>query len=261
VSIDPLTHLPTIGLSPVPQLTIEDIESALEVLSKHENSIIFFDEFQDILTLPNADTVLSIMRSKIQRLTKVAFIYAGSIRNSMLDIFTLDSSPFFKSAFPLQVTTIQEEVFHKFMTSKFIKSQRTVSTSVLHQIYSLSGGIPGDVQRLCACLWNITNDGDVIAKTLLPDALKQIFALEMPDYNRILHSISAQQQNTMLALARIGGESNISQELVRLSGITLVGSVHKAMKGLTEKRIVCKINDTYKFSNPFFQCWLLSSNI
>lgn len=261
IGIDPLTHLPTIGLSPVPRLTLNDMESAFMALSQYENSILFFDEFQDILELKNSDEVFSIMRSKIQVLTKVSFIYAGSLRNEMLDIFTLDSSPFFKSAFPLLVTAIEETEFHKFITLKFKKNKRNINSSVLHSVYLLCNGIPGDIQRLCACLWDITNDGDDIKDAHIPEALKHIFAFEIPAYERILHSVSAQQLKVMLALAEIDGESNISQELVRRSGITLTGSVNKAMKGLKEKRIVCKINDTYKFSNPFFKCWLLYSNL
>ncbi len=261
LGIDPLTGMPTIGLSPSPQLTLNDLESAFDVLKSHKNVIVFFDEFQDILELKNCDKVLAIMRSKIQVLTKVSFIYAGSLRNAMLDIFTLDSSPFFKSAFPLHVTTIEESVIKKFLVSKFAKSNRSINSPALHSVYMLSSGIPGYIQRFCACLWDITNDGDEIDDSFLPDALKSIFAMEYPAYERILHDISSQQLKTILALARIGGESIISQEFIQLTGITLTGSVNKAMKGLFNKRVVCIVNDKYKFSNPFFRCWLLAKNI
>jgi len=261
LGIDLLTGLPTVGLSPVPQLTLDNIESAFEVLKSYENTIIFFDEFQDILELKNCNKVLAIMRSKIQMMTKCSFIYTGSLRNAMLDIFTLDSSPFFKSAFPLHVTTIEESVIRKFILEKFATNKRTISDSALQSVYSLSCGIPGDIQRLCACLWDISDDGDEIDASLLPDALKNIFAMESLAYERILHDISAQQLKTILALARIGGESTISQEFIQLTGITLPSSVHKAMKGLLTKRVVCSINANYKFSNPFFRCWLVVKNI
>jgi hypothetical protein len=261
LGIDPLTGLPTVGLAPVPRLTLNDIESAFEVLKSYKNTVIFFDEFQDILELNDSDNVLAVMRSKIQFLTDVSFVYAGSLRNAMLDIFTLDSSPFFKSAFPLFVATIEESVILKFLEDKFSNNQRTVDVSVLHSVYRLCSGVPGDIQRLCACLWDITDSGDEIDSTILPEALKSIFAMEAPAYERILHDVSAQQLKTVLALAQIGGESNISQELVMQTGITLVCSVRKAMKGLLEKRVVCFVNNTYKISNPFFGCWLLTKNI
>ena len=261
VGIDPLTNLPTIGLSASAALTIDDLESAFEVLKKYENVVVFFDEFQDVLELSNAETVLSIMRSKIQALTRVAFVYAGSLRNSMLDIFTLDSSPFFKSAFPLNVSAIEEDVFLQFISEKFIKSRREVDADVMHKIYEVCNGVPGDIQRLCASLWDISNDEEEIRETLLPEALMHIFSLEIPIYERILHSISSQQMKTLLALAELGGESSVSHELIQRTGITLSGSVHKAMKGLVGKRVVCKLNDVYKFSNPFFKCWLLSKNM
>lgn len=261
LGLDPLTNLPTIGLSPSVALTINDLETAFEVLKKHENTVVFFDEFQDVLELPNADTVLAIMRSKIQALTHVAFVYAGSLRNSMLDIFTVDSSPFFKSAFPLNVSAIDEDVFLKFIAGKFKKNRRKIDSAVLHRIYGVCNGVPGDIQSLCASLWDISNDGNEINEALLPEALKHIFALEVPIYERILHSISSQQMKTLLALAELGGESSVSNEFIQHTGISLSGSVHKAMKGLAAKRIVCKLDGSYKFSNPFFKCWLLYKNI
>jgi len=261
LGIDPLTNLPTIGLLSTAALTIDDLESAFDVLKKHEKTVVFFDEFQDMLELANAEAVLSIMRSKIQTLTHVAFVYAGSVRNSMLDIFTQDSSPFFKSAFPLNVSAIEEDVFLKFIAKKFRKSRRKIDAAAMHKIYGVCNGVPGDIQRLCASLWDISDDDDEINDVLLPAALKHVFAFEIPAYERILHSVSPQQMKTLLALADLGGESGISHELIQRTGITLSGSVHKAMKGLVEKRVVCKLNETYKFSNPFFKCWLLSKNI
>ncbi len=261
LGIDPLTHLPTIGLSSSISLTIQDLESAFDVLKKHEEVVVFFDEFQDVLQLTNSESVLAIMRSKIQMLTQVAFVYAGSLRNSMLDIFTLDSSPFFKSAFPLNVSAIEENEFLKFISSKFARSHRRLDPDILHKIYTVCNGVSGDIQRLCASLWEISNDHDEISEAQLPAALKYIFSLEIPAYERILHSVSPQQMKCLLALAEMGGELQISPAFIQCTGISLSGSVHKAMKGLVEKRVLCKLSSTYKFSNPFFKCWLLTKNM
>ncbi len=261
LGIDSMTGLPTVGIASSQKLTIDDIESAFTVLSKYKDSIIFFDEFQDILELKTSDTVLAIMRSKIQVLSDLSFIFAGSIRNAMLDIFTLDSSPFFKSAFPLNVIPIEEEIFNKFIKRKFTTSKRKVSEKVLHKIYSICNGIPGDIQKLCASLVIISNDGDTISIDILSEGLKNIFTYELLEYERILHSVSSQQLKTLLALAEIGGESKVTQELVLLTGIPLAGSVNKAMKSLYQKRVVSMMNNVYKFSNPFFKSWLITRNI
>ena len=40
-----------------------------------------FDEFQDILDLPDSNRVLAELRGKIQFMSDTAFVFLGSVRN------------------------------------------------------------------------------------------------------------------------------------------------------------------------------------
>jgi hypothetical protein len=65
---------------------------AIERASRWKKLTVFFDEFQDIVeNLDERDSrhLLGVLRAEIQRHTQVAYIFAGSARGSMLDIFTL----------------------------------------------------------------------------------------------------------------------------------------------------------------------------
>jgi hypothetical protein len=42
------------------------------------------------------------------------------VRNQMLDIFTNPDSPFFKSAIPVEVGSIDRDQFKKFLKDKFL---------------------------------------------------------------------------------------------------------------------------------------------
>ena len=201
------------------------------------------------------------MRSRIQQNTNTSYIFAGSTRNMMMDIFTLDSSPFYKSAFPLFLGPIDETLFIIYLRKKFLSGKRKIDTELLRKIIKLCGEVPGDIQRFCAGLWEVSSYEDQITDSFFPKAYDLIFALETPVYERILHDTSSQQLKCLVALANLGGESPLSKELIIESGITLGGSVNKALNSLVEKRILQHQNKKFKFCNPFFKSWLLIKNI
>ena len=68
---------------------------------------VVFDEFQDVLDMPEADAILASLRSKIQFLPDTPFVFLGSVRNRMRDIFDSPRSPFFKSAISFGVERIK----------------------------------------------------------------------------------------------------------------------------------------------------------
>ena len=74
---------------------------AVERASRWKPLTVFFDEFQDIvenLEERDARHLLGVLRGEIQRHAKVAYIFAGSARSSMLEIFTGERSHFYQSA-------------------------------------------------------------------------------------------------------------------------------------------------------------------
>jgi hypothetical protein len=63
--------------------------------------VVVLDEFQDVLNCQDSDRLLALLRSHIQHQPDIPYIFAGSIRHQMYDIFMGYSSPFFKSALPM----------------------------------------------------------------------------------------------------------------------------------------------------------------
>jgi len=261
ISIDPVTNMPTIGLSQVESLTHDNLESILDIIDESKDTIIFFDEFQDILKIKEYSQILAVMRSRFQKMICMSFIFAGSIRNTMMDIFTLDSSPFYKYAYPLLLGPIEEDIFINHLRNRFMTGKREIENELLRKIIKLCGEVPGDIQRFCAALWEISSYGDKIVTGMFTKAFDMIFSLEMPIYERILHDVSSQQIKCLVALSKLGGESSLSKQLIEETGITLAGSVNKALNSLVEKRVLQKQDNRYKFCNPFFKSWLLVKNI
>ena len=264
ISVDPLTGTPSVSISSEKPLPPDSIEGLLDLIYDqrgNKKTVVVFDEFQDILKLSDSATVLSLMRSKIQFQTEMPFIFSGSIRNAMNGIFNDPGSPFFKSAVTMDIGPIDQEDFAKFIQARFATGNREIQPDFIRELFSLGQNAPGDIQQLCAALWDCSNNGDNIAGKLLPRALSLIFGMELKGYEALLGAVSAQQQRCLSALARAGGKGSLSGDFLKLAGISQPASVKKALNRLIDQKVIYRIGDEYKFANPFFRAWLVAENL
>ncbi len=261
VTVDPLTSLPTVGLTSSVKLQPDSIESILDLVGRMRQTVVVFDEFQDVLKIDDHETALALMRSRIQTHANTCYCFAGSVRSQMDDIFTADTSPFFKSALPLHVGPLDPAVFGAFIRRKFGTGGRAVEDDMLKAIMQIGCDNPGDIQRFCVALWQISSEGDTLTRRHIPAALDFVFTIENRAYEDIVEQISGQQMACLRALAIKGGSSTLSSGFVSESGIALVTSVRKAMNRLVERRILFREATTYRFCDPFFRAWILGNSL
>jgi uncharacterized protein len=261
ISMDPLTNLPVVSFDRTVSVTPESIEEVFELIKtigQKKKMVVFLDEFQDILRIDDAHWLLATLRSKIQYHDQLSYIYAGSIRNEMDSIFSNSESPFFKSAIPVTISSIKQDVFFSFITKKFKQAKRSIKKEVLKKIFEITADITGDTLQLCEALWSVTDENEIIDGTTVSKALQLIFAREQRSYEMILSGLSINQQKALTGLAKYPGCPLNSSEFLKLSGIGQPSSVNVALKKLADRRIIFKTANNYSFSNPFFAAWLRS---
>ncbi len=264
IGFDSLTGTPTISIDSVSKFTPDSINGLLDMLLSihtHKPIVVVVDEFQDILNLKDSKEALAILRSKIQFHSSIPYIFSGSVRNKMFDIFNNPESAFFKSAISVEVKELNPKYFIEFLKNKFASGKRKISDSTIIKLFDIADNIPGDVQQLCAALWDITSYKDKISESNIPEALKLIFARESKGYEHILVQITEQQLKCLVGLAKIGGKSTQSATFLNISGISLPASVKKALNRLEKLKIVYRYEKEYKFINPFFKSWLIFKNL
>ncbi len=264
-TVDPTTGLPTVALDATVKMTPDDIETVLNIIASMQTSnkpvVIVFDEFQDVLKLEDSDETLAIMRSKIQFQSTIAYVFAGSIRNKMDEIFIDSNSPFFKSAILVAVGPLAEAQFKQYITERFSSTNRSINNKALNRIFEIACNVTGDIQQLCSALWTISNTGDVIGKENVPAAIELLFARESKVYEADIETISDQQLRCLIGIAEYGGMELTSARFIRNTGIPSSASILKALARLIQLRILFKRGKEYKFTNPFFRAWLLYKNL
>jgi hypothetical protein len=259
MTFDPVSGLPSLSLDAAVGLKPESIDGLFGLFSEREfrNSVVVIDEFQDLLNLPDARQVLAVMRSKIQFLKSVPFVFCGSIRGKIHTIFNDADSPFFKSALPLEVGTIDRAAFKAFIASKFAGAKISVSPSMVDRLLGLTHENPGDTQQLCSAIYNVTSPRDTVGEETVQQALRHIFAEECKGYESHLARITGMQLRAIRTVARIGGARILSADFMTMSGIRHPSTIKKALSRLEELKILFTAAGEYKFVNPFFAQWLV----
>ncbi|MEM1295975.1 MAG: ATP-binding protein [Verrucomicrobiota bacterium] len=264
MSVDPVTGAPSLTPTlearkkPAPETVTQIAHLWASLDDGKHNTVIALDEFQDLADMEDAEQVLGLLRREIQLLGKIPFIFCGSIRNDMWQIFGDDRGPFYKSAAILEVSATDFQDWLGFLREKFESSNLKISNEVLSEIIQLADGNPGDTQQLCASVWEeARGSSKVITSSHVREALLQVFADEKKGYEHLVSDISGQQLAVLRAIALLGGESIQSGEFLATSGITHASSSKAAATRLVNRRILQETPEGLKFSNPFFRSWLL----
>ena len=176
----------------------------------------------------------------------------------MDQIFTFSDSPFYKSAIPITINPIEQNVFSDFIEKKFKKSKRKIKKEILDTIFDITDGISGDALQLCEAVWSVSSENQIIDSKIVSEAFQLIFAREQRSYEIIFSGLSANQQNVLCGMANHPKIPLNSADFLRLSSVRQPSSVNASLKKLIERRLIHKKENGYNFSNPFFKLWIVN---
>lgn len=236
---------------------VEEVIMMLAAQAKKRKVAIVFDEFQDILKLPDHQSVLALLRGKIQFQSEIPYLFTGSVRNQMIDIFDNPDSPFYKSAVTLSVGSIDRTDFIRFLKSRFGAAGHKTTAGVIEEVLDIVGDVPGDAQELCEALCDAADDRSIVSSSDIPAALRIVYAREGDKFESFVSRLSPIQFKMLVALAVQGGKGAQSSDFLAAAGIGNAASARKALNKLEELRFIYCYRGEWKFNSTFFKCWLL----
>ena len=259
---DTMTGLPSISVDSSIEFKPDSLGALFNLLRdvSFSRAVVVIDEFQDILNLKDAAQTLAIMRSTIQFLENMPFVFCGSILNRMDSIFNDHQSPFFKSAQTIEVGPIDHVTFRDFINRRFVKGGLKVAPAVIETIFQTAGENPGDIQQLCSALYDTVEKNGSIGEVEINEALTYIFAQEQKGYEACLTQVTALQLKCLTAVARSGGRGVFGKEFLARTGIRQPSTVRKSLQRLLDLKILLHVDGEYRFVNPYFARWLVWRN-
>lgn len=259
LSIDPENGSPTISVDAASSGEITSLDVMMDTITaetKRRKVCVVLDEFQDILDMEDGERVIAILRSRIQLDSNTPYVFLGSIRNRMSDIFWHPDSPFYHSAAALPVGEIDESEFYKFIKGRFATGKRQLTEEMYRKISSFAKATPGYVQEICEAIWDKTDEGDMISDNSLKLALETIFSRERDHYEIFIRRLTALQMRVMRGIAVLGGKEVYSGAFLQAVAVFSPGSVKRALDKLVQSGLVYNYDGEYKFINPFFAEWI-----
>ena len=108
--------------------------------------IVAFDEFQQICKYPEKN-IEALLRSHIQHLSNVNFVFAGSERHLITEMFLSSAKPFYNSTKQVELYPIVPEEYVPFVLRWFHAYQKDIVEEDVREVYRLFEGNTYGMQR------------------------------------------------------------------------------------------------------------------
>jgi hypothetical protein len=231
----------------------------LAQIAKRRTFSLFIDELQDVrdqLPAKEADAVLGLLRSELQRM-RIPCFFAGSSRDSFRGVFMSESSPFFESARLLEVEPIPVADFAGFLRRQFATGGFELSPEAADVLLAIGGDSPNDVQHLAHETWNFSVRKQVGGQEL-NRALDKILKDHTPMGEAWLALLTQRQTRVLVAAALYEHLGYATEEFLSAAGEPRGGAVVGALKPCVQSRepIVEKVGSRYRVRSRYLRLWL-----
>ena len=253
-TFDELTGVPKVRIDVAPAEEENTLKEIFEYLgSAEKRCYVAIDEFQQIAEYPE-NGVEALLRSYIQFLPNVNFIFAGSKQHLMQEMFTSSKRPFYQSTQPLTIGSIQRDEYASFATGHFAKRNVKLPQDVFNSIYEKYEGHTWYVQCLLNRLYGYNRDVDM---ELVSYATEQILSEYSYTYANLLKAYTPGQVRLLKAIAKEGSVKEVlSGDFISAYRLRAASSVSAALKKLQESELVYQTADSYIIYDRFMGEWL-----
>ncbi|MDD7318571.1 MAG: ATP-binding protein [Prevotella sp.] len=244
----------SLGEIATPTVTLDEIFRYLESADRH--CIVAIDEFQAIAAYPEKN-VEALLRTRIQHCRNCNFIFAGSERHVMTEMFLSASRPFYQSTKMITIGPIDFERYADFAQQLFAEYGKKIEREAVAEIYNRYDGVTWYVQSVLNSLFSTTPTGGRCDVADVERAVEQAVMQQSFAYSSLLYQLPAKQKEVLMAICREGKARNISSKPFLQRHHLTASSVQAAVKALIEKDFLTSDLGTYSVYDKFFADWLL----
>ena len=239
----------------LPRTTLDEIFEYIDTADKP--CIIAIDEFQTV-SCYNDGKIEALLRTYIQHCRNAHFIFSGSQRTMMGEMFLSPSRPFYQSTSMMNIGSIPIDKYSAFAQKHFKEADKGIPAQAITKVYQRFEGVTWYVQRVMNELFSLTPQHGTCDEDMLDIAIKNILRANEFTYQSLLFQLPIKQKELLMAIAREGKAQNLtSSAFVKKYRLTSSSSVQSAIKGLLEKNFVTSNLGVYEVYDKFFALWLL----
>ena len=258
---DPVQNTPTfdirLGDITAPEYTLKEIFQYIEQADRR--CLIVIDEFQQVTKYPEKN-VEALLRTHIQGLSNANFVFSGSQRRLMEEMFFSEKRPFFMSARSIVLNPIPKEEYTSFACRLFRDAGKAVAPDAVAMVYDTFLGVTLYLQRIMKDAFNVTSKGDTCGRMTV-ERLVDDYILECdPRLREQLAFVTESQKELLYAVSREPSavKSITSTAFVKRHRLKSSSAVQAAAKKLLEYDLLTRREGKYSIADPLMALWLKS---
>lgn len=254
MSFDEMTGIPTFSITVSPSQREDSLKHIFEYLKQSEKRIyIAIDELQQIAEYPE-DGTEALLRSYIQFLPNVYFIFAGSKQHMMTDMFLSAKRPFYQSSQILNLPLINQDEYHHFANRWMETRNLTMDSDTFAYLYNKVDGQTWYIQDILNRLYQ---NGKEITTAEIDDVTLELVNEQEVAFMNYYNSLTDNQAALLSAIAQDKAVTSIlSQDFISRHNLPAASSVSLALKTLINREFIYKYNGSYIIYDRFFGMWL-----
>lgn len=220
--------------------------------------VVAIDEFQQIREYEGM-SMEALLRTYIQPLTNVQFIFSGSRKHIMADMFTYEKSPFYESATLYSLDKIDKDVYANFIKEQFEKENKHITDEAVDFILNWTRCHTFYTQSMCNRVFsNVQNEARLVDVLSVAEA----FLRENNDTFLERRSLlTPRQWKYLIAVAKEGVVNEpTGASFLQKYNLGAPSTASRVLSSLTEKELLLETKSlegsTYCVYNVFFSRWL-----
>ena len=255
ISPDPVTGVPTVSVAIERSNTEYTVKHIFEYLKQSGKEVyVAIDEFQTITDYPEKGTE-ALLRSYIQFIHNVHFVFSGSKQHLMYEMFGSPKRPFYQSTAMMTLQPLHEEVYYDFASQWFEAKKGSLSREVFQQLYALFDGYTWYLQSVLNRLYE--TERHVTDFQQVREAVLSILNDKASQYEMVMTFLTDNQRNLLKAIAK---DSLVPQlqanDFIRKHDLPSASSIKKALTVLQDKDLVYQTPKGYIVYDRFLNLWL-----
>jgi hypothetical protein len=260
ITYDPLSGAPEVRFE---YSAISDYEVTLSALFNFLNEqgtdiYLAFDEFQVIASYEEGNAE-AMLRTMIQPLNSIHFIFSGSNRHMMNEIFHSSKRPFFASTRIMSLPAISAEDYSRFIADRFAENKKKIFPEAVSFVLDWTRRHTYYTQSLCNTLFS--SGGREIDIQSAKAVCGEILEEQEKTFLQYRNLLTSNQWQVLMAVAKEGKvyRPQSGEFLSRYSLGTPAGS-KRAIDALLAKEMIFEESDSsgtfYSVYDLFLSRWL-----
>jgi uncharacterized protein len=237
----------------------KDILDLPETIAKKKGIrvLVALDEFQNIASFPNPVLFQGRLRSVLQYHKNVSYVFYGSKKHMMEEIFHDKSAPFYQFSDILNFKKIHSTDFIPFLKKKFEATNKPIEQVEIETILASVDNHPHYVQFIAYKTWE--NASGKVKPTDVQSALNQVVGQYDSLLSELFADLSRHQKALLVGMVKSSESKPYSAQFIKDNGLGSSANVAAIIKVLVKRDIIAQLEDNkFVFVDPVFRLWLLS---